>query len=336
MTDTPEMPHEPRAPRHPRVVLDPAAQRLVDALAAPPQLHQLGPHDGRSALVEAQDDTLEGPGVEVAFHVAPVGPVALVGYWDVRPVTEPADDGQAARPVVVFVHGGRWMFGDASTHGRLIRRLVRASGAVFLVPEYTRAPEGRYPVAVEETYELLVWTHEHAAEMGLDPNRIAVAGDCAGATVATATALLATRRGGPRLRAQLLYYPILDPACDSGSQHRFAADPVLGRDATRWYWRQYCDDPAQLREPGAAPAHAVADDLRGLPPTMIVTAEADVVRDEAEEYAVSLRRAGVPVTAVRYLGVTHDFVSLLPLRAMPAGRAAVAQGAAFLAEQLDG
>ncbi|WP_424187039.1 alpha/beta hydrolase [Actinokineospora sp. G85] len=317
-------------PDEPPVVLDPRVARLVAASATPPYLQQLGPDDGRLALVESQEDS-DDDRVEVRFGVLPRGPSGLVGYSVFRPARTPGP-----LPAVVYVHGGRWMLGDTRTHAHLVRELVLASGAAFLVPEYTRTPEARFPVAIEECYSLLTWAATGPAGLDLDGARLAVAGDCAGATIATALTMLVKRRGGPRVRAQVLYYPLCDPRCASRSHSRFADGYLLTSEQTTWYWREYAERPADLAEPTAAPLLASLDQLAGLPPALVVTAEADVVRDEGEQYARRLRAAGVPVTATRYLGTTHDFVSLRALRDVPATRAAVAQGAAFLADALSG
>ncbi|QNP75439.1 alpha/beta hydrolase [Streptomyces roseirectus] len=312
-----------------RPVLDPLVRRFVDASAGPPHLHRIGPADGREALLEMQGHPADDGGADAEFAVAPVGPAGLVGFWLFRPrrATGPL-------PVVVYLHGGRWMLGDARTHARLVTELADASGAAFLVPEYTRTPEARYPVALEEAYATLTWAVDNAGALGLDGRRLAVAGDCAGATLATALTLTAKQRGGPRIRAQLLYCPLTDPDADTDSAARFATGYFLTRDAVAWYWQEYADAPHDLTEPTAAPARASAADLAGLPPALIVSAEADVVRDEGEQYARLLRRAGVAVTAVRYLGTVHDFVSLNALRDSPPSRAAVSQGARFLASAL--
>ncbi|GAB2712018.1 alpha/beta hydrolase [Kitasatospora kifunensis] len=313
----------------PAVVLDPVIQRFVDASAAPPYLHQIGPVDGRQALREAQGQMLDDFGLDVDFLVAPVGPSGLVGLWTFRPAGQ-----DAPLPVVVYLHGGRWMLGDAQTHARLICELAAASGAVFVVPEYTRTPEARYPVALEECYAVLTWVVEQATSLGLDGRRLAVAGDCAGATMATGLTMMAKRRGGPRIGAQLLYYPLTDPYHEAPSRRQFASGYLLTRDALEWYWQQYLDGEQDLTEPTAAPLRATLTDLAGLPPTTVISAEADVVRDEAEQYARLLRQAGVAVTAVRYLGTVHDFASLNPLRDSPPTKAAIRQGAGFLKDSL--
>ncbi|MER5210583.1 alpha/beta hydrolase [Streptomyces sp. NPDC002838] len=313
------------------VVLDPLAQRLVDASSAPPFLHELRPVDGRQALRESQAHLVEDFEMDATFLLTPVGPSGLVGFWIFRPA-----GAEGPLPTMLYVHGGRWMLGDAQTHARLISELVLGAGVAAVVPEYGRTPEARYPVAVEECYALLTWAVRHATELGLDTDRLAVAGDCAGATMATALTMLAKSRGGPGIRAQLLYYPITDAHCDSPSQRQFATGYLLTRDALRWYWRQYSDDPRELAEPTASPLRASPAELAGLPPALVITAEADVTRDEGERYADQLRRAGVEVTAARFLGTVHDFVSLNALRDSPPTRAAVRQGAAFLRSLLSG
>ncbi|EWC62261.1 Esterase/lipase [Actinokineospora spheciospongiae] len=311
------------------VVLDPAVDRLVRASAAPPHLQQLGPDDGRLALLESQEHAGDDERVHARFAVAPLEPSGLVGFTVFRPAHLPGP-----LPVVLYVHGGRWMLGDGRTHARLVRELALASGAAFVVPEYTRTPEARYPVAIEECYSLLTWAVANATDLDLDGTRLAVAGDCAGATLATALTMLSKQRGGPRIRAQLLYYPLTDPSCGSRSHRLFADGYLLSSEQTHWYWQEYADRPADLTEPTAAPLRATPQQLTGLPPALVVSAEADVVRDEAEEYARRLRAAGVAVTATRYLGTTHDFVSLRALQHTPAARAAISQGAAFLSEAL--
>jgi acetyl esterase/lipase len=309
------------------VVLDPAITELVEAMAIPPTLRQLGPHDGRTALAEAQQSTSVHAGTVARFHTAEVGPADLTGFWVVRP-----RGARGPLPAVFYLHGGRWMFGDADTHAHVIGELAVNSGAAMVVPEYSRTPEARYPVALEESYATLLWVHANADALQVDPKSLAVAGDCAGATLAIALTMLAKTRGGPRLRAQLLYYPPTDAACDSPSHREFGEGYLLSSQEQAWYWDQYCD--SDRTTPTVSPLRATTEDLAGLPPAMIVTAEADVVRDEGAGFARKLRAAGVDVTALRYLGTVHDFVVLSPLANIPSARAAIEQGARFLRDAL--
>lgn len=315
----------------PAIVLDPVVEKLIDASATPPSLDDLGPVSGRQALREAQGDRVEDfdADVEAEFRVAPVGPSGLVGFWVFRPVGV-----RTPLPTLLYVHGGRWMLGDAQTHVRLVSELVKGAGVAAVVPEYSRTPEARYPVALEECYALLSWIVGQQQELSLDTDRLAVGGDCAGATVATAVTMLAKERGGPRIAAQLLYYPLLDAGCDSASQHRFATGYLLTRKALRRYWREYLQGSGAWAEPTASPLRAAHSDLEGLPAALVVTAEADVARDEAEQYAARLREAGVEAGAMRFLGTVHDFVSLNALRDSPPSRAALRHGCDFLRSKL--
>jgi acetyl esterase/lipase len=305
--------------------LDPLVRRLIAASASPPFAHDLDPVDARQALRESQVDDLADFPVDATFSVAPVGPSGLVAFWLVRPAGS-----VGPLPVVVYVHGGLWMVGDVHTHSRLICDLVLGAGVAVMVPEYSRTPEARYPVAVEECFALVSWAVANAGELGLDAGRLAVAGDCAGATIATALTMLAVGRQGPSISGQLLYYPLTDERCDSASQREFAEGYLLTRRSLEHRWRLYVPSPFQRARPTASPLAAEPQDLRGLPAALVITAEADVSRDEGEQYAENLRLAGVDVVSTRYLGTVHDFVSLHALRDSPRTRAAVGQGVQFL------
>ncbi|MGP8297213.1 alpha/beta hydrolase [Streptomyces inhibens] len=311
------------------VVLDPVVRRLVTASAAPPSLDDLGPDTARQALREAQVDRFEDFDVDAVYRVASVGPSSLLGFWTVRPA-----GATGPLPTLLYLHGGRWTLGDAQTHARLISEVVRGAEVCAVVPEYSRTPEVRYPVALEECYELLDRAVSRADELGLDARRVAVAGDCAGATLAAAVTMLAKSRGGPRLSAQLLYYPLTDSRCDSPSQRQFATGYLLTRRALRTYWARYVTDPALRNEPTASPLRARTENLVGLPPALVVTAEADIARDEGEQYARNLRAAGVEASAVRFLGTIHDFVALHALHDSAPTRAALVTGCAFLRARL--
>ncbi|QDY80377.1 alpha/beta hydrolase [Streptomyces qinzhouensis] len=314
---------------HAPVRLDPLTQCVVTASATPPFLDDLDPQTARQALRETQVDRFEDFEVDVDYRVASVGPSGLLGFWTVR-----SAGATGPLPALLYLHGGRWSLGDAQTHARLISELVGGAGVCAVVPEYSRTPEARYPVALEECYALLEWVVPRAGELGLDADRLAVAGDCAGATLAAAVTMLATSRGGPRLSAQMLFYPLTDSRCDSPSQRRFATGYLLTRRALREYWARYVADPALREEPTASPLRARAGDLAGLPPTLVVTADADVSRDEGEQYARNLRSAGVEASAVRFLGTIHDFVTLHALHESVPTRAALMAGCAFLRARL--
>jgi acetyl esterase/lipase len=307
------------------VVLEPAALEVVKMTSQPPYLFQLGPAAGREKLDQLQSTEIAKPDVDIVDMTVPGGPSGQVPIHIVRPKNT-----AATLPAIVYLHGAGWVFGDALTHDRLIRELaVRANAAVVFV-EYSRAPEAKYPTAIEESYAVAQWVPTHGAEHGLDGLRMAIAGDSVGGNMAIAVTMLAKQRGAPRITEQVLFYPVTDANFDTDSYRRFGEGYYLGREAMMWYWEQYIADPDQRAEPTASPLRASVDQLRGLPPALIITGEADVLRDEGEAYAAKLRQAGVPVVEVRYQGTIHDFVMLNALADTNAARAAIAQASAFL------
>jgi acetyl esterase/lipase len=310
------------------IVLEPAARRFADATANPPYLHQLGPERGRRVIAELQSGTITKPDVDLQDRTVRTGRGATVPVRIVRPA------GAIGRlPVVLYLHGVGWVFGDYHTHDRLIRELAVGTGAAVVFPHYSLAPEACYPQAVRECYAVLCWLAGYGCP-DLDGARIAVVGDSAGANLAAAVTLLAKRHGGPGLAGQVLFYPVTDARFDTVSYRTFAEGFHLRRDTMRWYWDQYVPDEAVRAEATASPLRADLGQLAGLPPALVITAEADVLRDEGEAYARRLRAAGVPVSATRYQGIIHDFVMLDALRGTEAAEAAITQAVIFLKRAL--
>ncbi|EME60182.1 alpha/beta hydrolase [Amycolatopsis decaplanina] len=308
------------------LALEPAAQAFVEATANPPFLFQLPPEEGRKAVDEVQGGDVELPAADVeTTHVDGVE-VRIVRP---RGVTGPL-------PVIVYIHGAGWVFGNFRTHERLVRELAVGAGAAVVFPEYDRSPEARYPVAIEQNYAVAKWVAEHGAENGLDSTKIAIAGDSVGGNMTAALTLLAKQRGDVAFRQQVLFYPVTDANFDTESYRRFAEGYFLALDGMKWFWDQYTTEPAQRAEITASPLRASLDELAGLPPALVITAEADVLRDEGEAYAAKLRQAGVPVTAVRYQGIVHDFVMLNTLRETHAAEAAIKQAIGVLRTALEG
>ncbi|MEU4312438.1 alpha/beta hydrolase [Nocardia sp. NPDC024068] len=311
--------------------LEPAAQAFVDATADPPYLYQLPPEEGRKTVDAVQDSPIDKPEIGEEWITVAGGPTGSVRA---RIVTPPGVEGPL--PVILYTHGAGWVFGDAHTHDRLVRDLAVGARAAVVFPEYDRSPEARYPVANEQSYRVARWVVESGADKGLDPTRLAVAGDSVGGNMAIAVTLMAAERGDLSFAAQVLFYPVTDAAFDTGSYDEFAEGYFLTREGMRWFWDQYTIDPVERAQITVSPLRATAEQLTGLPPALVITAEADVLRDEGEAFAAKLRAAGVPVTAVRYGGIVHDFVMLNTLHDTRAARAAVAQAVAFLADALHG
>jgi acetyl esterase/lipase len=232
-------------------------------------------------------------------------------------------------PVILYMHGGGWVLGNAGTHDRLVRELAVGAGAALAFVEYPNSPEARYPVAIEQGYATAQWIIRDGARKGLDGTRLAVAGDSVGGDMTAALTLMAKERGDVHFVHAQMYYPVTDAAMDTGSYEEFADGPFLTRKAMEWFWDAYITDPAQRLEITASPNEATVEQLKGLPPTLLLVDEADVLRDEGEAYAGKLRLAGVTVTTVRYDGVHHDFMMLNPLSQTNATRAAIAQAIEF-------
>lgn len=211
-------------------------------------------------------------------------------------------------PAIVYFHGGGWVLGNLDSLDGTLRRLaIRANCAVFSV-DYRLAPEHKFPAALDDCCRVVRHVIEHAGDLQIDPERITISGDSAGGNLATATCLRLRDEEGPRPARQLLVYPVIDSACDSDSYREFSEGYGLTAETMRWFWRQYLPDEASSRDGRASPAHA--EELSGLPPAIVLTAEYDVLRDEGERYAERLRAAGVEVVSRRVNGAIHGFFHL--------------------------
>jgi acetyl esterase len=310
-------------------VLEAAAQAFVEATADPPYLFQIPPVEGRSAVDGVQSPAVEVPGTDKESLVVPGGPTGSVTVTVFRPTgtTGPL-------PVVLYIHGAGWVFGNDHTHERLAREIAVGVGAAVVFPNYSLSPEAHYPVAIQEIYTVAQWCVTDGAAHGFDPARIAVAGDSVGGNMAIALTLTAKERGDVPLLGQVLFYPVTDASFDTGSYRQFAEGYFLRRDAMQWFWDQYTTDSAHRAEITASPLRATVEQLTRLPPALVIVAEADVLRDEGEAYANKLRQAGVPVTALRYQGIIHDFVMLDALRKTHAAEGATRQAVDFLSTVL--
>jgi acetyl esterase/lipase len=314
---------------HNPVVLEPASQALVQATAKPPFLYELSPAEARAVLDELQAAPIEKLPVDDRWTTVP----ADVGDVRVRIVRPPNAVGTL--PVILYMHGGGWVLGNADTHDRLVRELAVGTGAAVVFVEYERSPEARYPVAIEQGYATAQWIVREGAANQLDANRIAVAGDSVGGNMTAALTLMAKERGDVRFAHQSMYYPVTDAAMDTGSYEQFAEGYFLTAKMMAWFWEAYEPDVERRMAPFASPLRANDEQLAGLPPALVVVGEADVLRDEGEAYAARLRAAGTPVTAVRYDGITHDFLMLNALSDTQATRTAIAQAIDVLRNALN-
>jgi acetyl esterase len=283
------------------VALDPALKAFLDSpLAQVPPVETLTAQ-GLRAMLKLYPAPVLAPAIHATQDLQLPGAAGALRVRLYRP--SPAAD----LPLIVFFHGGGFVFCDIEVYDDLCRFLANFSGCALASVEYRLAPETRYPGPLEDCYSALQQLAERARSLHLDGSRLAVAGDSAGGNLAAATALVARDRHGPPLRYQALIYPALEPACSSVSQRVFANGYLLSQAVMQWYWNCYLSSPADAAQPYATPLIA---DLAGLPPTTVVTAEFDPLRDEGEAYADRLRAAQVPVVGRRYLGMIHGFASL--------------------------
>jgi acetyl esterase/lipase len=309
-------------------ILEAAAQSLADATSRPPFLYQLGPDGARKVLDDLQAAPIEKPEI-VEKWVTVAADVGDVRVRIVKPHNPPS-----VLPVILYVHGGGWVLGNAGTHDRLVRELAVGAGAAVVFVEYARSPEARHPVAIEQAYATARWICRDGAAEGLDASRLAVAGDSVGGNMAAVLAILAKQRGDVSFVHQSLYYPVTDAAQDTSSYATFADGPFLTAKGMEWFWDCYLPDRNRRAEVTASPLRATPEQLAGLPPAFVIVDENDVLRDEGEAYARRLTAAGVPTTSVRYNGIIHDFMMLNPVRATEAATAAIEQAIHVLRKAL--
>ena len=276
--------------------LDPQAKAALDLRAAAPPIESLTPAQAR-AQTEAVP-RLPGPDVAKVedFHVPGDGVDVPVRVY--TPAGDPAG-------ALVWLHGGGWVLGSIETNDATCRSLANEARCIVVSVDYRLAPEAKFPLPLDDAFAATVWTVEHAEALSVDASRIAVGGASAGGNLAAAVTLMARDRGGPELAYQLLVYPAVGNDDSSQSFRDNGEGYGLDRATMDWYWRHYLRDEADASNPLAAPL--LAEDLSGLPPALVITAEYDPLRDEGEKYADRLREAGVEVTCSRYDGMVHGF-----------------------------
>jgi len=292
--------------------LDPQAKVVIDMIESL-GVAELTAETDPNAVRALMNAAVMPSGIEIASVSerevpGPNGPVPVRVY---RPA------GDAAKPVIVYYHGGGWVLGSLETHDGTCRRLADGADAVVVSVDYRMGPEDRFPAAVDDSYAALTWVAANAAEIGADPARLVVAGDSAGGNLAAVMSQRA-REDGPAIAFQLLIYPVTDHEFTSVSMEENAVGYYLTRDAMRWFYDHYLEDPSQGDDPRVSPLRAA--DLSGLPPAFVLTAQYDPLRDQGIAYADALREAGNVVEMTMYEGLFHGFFSMFDL--IDAGKAA--------------
>ncbi|HEX4758683.1 MAG TPA: alpha/beta hydrolase [Terracidiphilus sp.] len=304
--------------------LDPEVRALLGLirLEGAPRIETMSVEQAR-IIRAAGFKKLGGPPIELAR----VEGLTIPGAAGEIPARVYANEAGGLRTGLVYFHGGGYVIGDLDTHEPLCRALAKESGAVVVAVDYRRAPENRFPAAVEDAQAATVWIARNAEQLGIDARRIAVVGDSAGGGLATVVAMRCRDAARPALMAQVLLYPVMDlSSFDTDSYLAFAENHLLTRVAMQWFAGHYLGSAEDARNPEASPL--LARDLSGLPPALVITAEFDPLRDEGEAYAERLAEAGTTVTITRYSGMIHGFASMLGV--LERGRLAIREAAQFL------
>ncbi|AZB07629.1 alpha/beta hydrolase [Chryseobacterium sp. G0162] len=289
----------------------------------------LSPEEARQILVGAQKSVeVDYSGIEETEQI-----INQNGYEVNIHITKPKGS-QPNAPVFIFTHGGGWVLGDYPTHRRLVRDLVVESGAVAVFPDYTPSPEAKYPLAINQIYAAMQWVAEHGEEIGVDGKNLAVVGNSVGGNMTAVMALMAKNNNGPHIKLQVLLWPVADADFETVSYNEFSEGRFLTKNMMKWFWDNYLPDTEKRKEIYASPLQASLEQLKGLPPALVQTAENDVLRDEGEAYARKLNEAGVEVTLTRYGGLIHDYGLLNPLANIPAIQTSILQAAAVIKDKL--
>lgn len=290
-------------------------------------IEQLSVKDARAVLTGAQKGA-ELPPAQISQKI-----ITVQGKPLTLTIVKP-EHASSTLPVFMFFHGGGWVLGDFPTHERLVRDMVNASGAAAVFVNYQPSPEAHFPVAINQAYEATKWVAEHGADIGVDGKRLALVGNSVGGNMVAAVALQAKQFKTPAIRYDVMLWPVTDARFDTASYDQFADGHFLTKNMMKWFWDNYTVSEKDRNNILASPLRATTEQLKGLPPTLIQTAELDVLRDEGEAFGRKLDAAGVPVTVTRYNGMIHDYGLLNALSQEPTVRTAINQAGEELRSHL--
>lgn len=301
--------------------LEPTTRKFIEGLEAKggTPLYKLSIEDARKLLEDLQSAyDVEKLPVDIEDITIEGGPSGKISLRIFRP-----KNSKGTLPVIMYFHGAGWILGSKESYDRLARDLTVGANAALVFVNFTRSPEAKYPTAIEEAYAATKYIAEHGEKHHLDASHLVVAGDSVGGNMTIAVTLLAKERKGPKIDFQVLFYPVTDAGMDTPSYKQFADGPWLTKAAMEWFWNAYEPDVSARKKHTISPLRATTEQLRGLPPALVITDENDVLRDEGEAYAHKLMEAGVDVTSIRFLGTHHDFVLLNAIRNTPAAHEAI-------------
>lgn len=294
-----------------------------------PPLETLTPVEARKALVEAQKSVeVDYSGIEESEKT-----ITADGFTIKLNIVKPVGT-TTALPVFIFLHGGGWILGDYPTHKRMVRDLTVLSGAAGVFINYTPSPEAHFPQTTDEIYAATKWIAENGHEIGVDGQNLAIVGNSVGGNMTAVTCIKAKENNGPKIKLQILMWPVTHAAFDTNSWKQYGKDRFLSASLMQWMYDNYTTDEAARKSIYISPLNATLEQLAGLPAALIQVAEADILLDEGEAYGRKLDEAGVPVTTVRYNGMIHDFGLLNPIAHLPQVKSLFLHAAAELKKHL--
>ncbi|MDR1700452.1 MAG: alpha/beta hydrolase [Lachnoclostridium sp.] len=312
------------------ISLESEAADICKSSAAKPLIYELPPEEGRVALEEIQDSSVKKFPANIDSLNVDTGRWGNVKVYVILP-----DKLDIKANIIYYIHGGGWVFGSFHTHEKLIRELAYRTKTIIIFPEYSLSPEAKYPAALEQCYLIMGILDKIVNEVKIQMNRdtLTLAGDNVGGNMAIGLALMSKYRNGPSIQKLLLYYPVTDASLNTESCRQFAKGYYLYQEEMERYWDQYTESEKDRNQINVSPLRAEKEQLSNLPDTMILTGEADVLRDDGEAFAIKLREAGVNVTSIRYQAIIHDFVMLNSLDQTKACRAAMDSSTDWINQQ---
>lgn len=275
-------------------------------------IYELSPDEARKVLLKVQDVPIKILPADMEDIIISTGLKGEISFRIVRP-----KDNESKLPVILYLHGGGWILGGKHIHSRLIRELANGAQAAVVFVEFSKSPESQYPTAIEEAYETIKYISKNDESLNFDASRLVVVGDSVGGNMATVLTMLVKERGGPKIDYQILFYPVTDANFEMESYNKFSNGYWLSKEAMKWFWNAYLPNEEERKKYTVSPLQASIEQLKGLPPALIITNEYDVLRDEGEAYAHKLMEAGVNTVAIRLLGSIHDCLLLNPISHSP-------------------
>jgi acetyl esterase len=300
---------------------------FTDSLVNKTPLYNLSIMDARKVLNDIQVDESYKNIVDIETFIIPTTKVGNVQLDIFRP-----KNNKNKLPAIMYYHGGGWILGNKQTHGRLLSEICTRTETAVIFVDYTPAPEQKYPTQIIQAYDAMKYIVDNAHKHNLNTNNLIIMGDSVGGNMTTIVAMLSSERNGPKISYQILMYPVTDASMSTESYQIYENGPWLTKKAMEWFFNAYEPDVQARTMATISPINATPQHIKNLPSTLIIVGENDPLRDEVEAYAHKLMNAGVEVTAVRYLGTTHDFLMLDPLKNTPAVKSALKLIAAHIKE----